>query len=107
MDKLKLMCIIVDRDKVTRVEESVRKCGATFCHIFYGKGTAKNDFLNILGLGETEKGLIFAVVDDIKLQKIYPVLKTEYDFEKPGAGISFAIPLTSVGGPASIKVLQM
>ena len=107
MEKLKLVCIIVDRDKLDRVEETVRKNGASFCHIFYGKGTAKNDLLNVLGLGETEKGLIFATVDEDKLQRIYSALKIEYDFDKPGAGISFAVPLTSVGGPASLKILQM
>lgn len=107
MDKLKLLCIIVDRDKVEKIRETVRKNGSAFCHISYGKGTAQNDLLNILGLGETEKGLLFATVDDEKLHRIYEALKKEYDFEKPGSGISFTVPLTSVGGPASLKLLQV
>lgn len=107
MDRIKLLCIIVDREKVTRIEETARASGASFCHIFYGKGTAKNDLLNVLGLGETEKGLVFAAVDENKLQQIYTALKVEYDFDKPGTGISFAIPINSVGGPASLKILQM
>lgn len=106
MEQLKLLVIIVDRDKVDKVSESISSQGASFCHICYGKGTAKNDLLNLLGLGETKKGIIFSSVTDHVLKKIYTELKDKYDFEKPGSGISFSIPLTAVGGPASLKILQ-
>ena len=106
MNRLKLLVVIVDRNKVDKVAETVSKFGAAFCHICYGKGTAKNDLLNILGLGETQKGVLFASVDENGIEKIHSVLKNEYDFEKPGSGISFTIPMTSVGGPATLKILQ-
>lgn len=106
MDALKLLCIIVDREKVDKTETAVRKAGASFCHICYGKGTAKNDLLYVLGLGETEKGVIFAAVSEEKREKIFALLKKDFNFDNPGAGIAFTVPLASVGGPASLKILQ-
>ena len=106
MENMKLLFVIVDRDQVDKVQEAVRKSGTTFCHICYGKGTAKNDLLNILGLGETDKGILLAAVTEKRREQIFSILKEKFNFEKAGAGISFTVPLTSVGGPASLKLMQ-
>ncbi len=106
MDKLKLLVIVLDRQKVDKAAERVSEYGTSFSHICYGKGTAKNDLLNLLGLGETEKGIIFCSVKQSDLEKIFFVLKTEFGFDKPGSGIAFTIPVSSVGGPATLKILQ-
>ena len=75
------------------------------CNICYGKGTAKSDLLNVLGLGETKKGVILASVTDRTAVAVFDELKQKYDFENPGKGIAFTIPMTSVGGPATLKML--
>ena len=70
-----------------------------------GKGTAKTDLLNILGLGEPEKGIVFASVGETNVESVFSVLRNDFDFEKPGKGIAFTVPMTSVGGPATLKML--
>lgn len=106
MKRLKLLVIIVDRSQVDKVCETASAFSAQFCHICYGKGTAKNDWLNMLGIGEIDKGIIFATITEQNIPKLHRILLSEYGFDKPGGGISFTIPLNSVGGPASLKVLE-
>lgn len=104
-DKLKLLIVIVDRKIVDKVAETISKHGGSFLHIFLGKGTAKNDLLNLLGLGETQKGVILSSLQESELEKVFSELKYDYKFDKPGSGIAFTIPISSVGGPASLKIL--
>lgn len=106
MQRLKLLFIIVDKNIVNKVADTVSSCGANFCHICYGKGTANNDLLNLLGIGETEKGIIFCSTTAQSVDKIYLELKMNYGFNNPGSGIAFTIPMSSVGGPATLKILQ-
>ena len=106
MKKIKLLIIIVDRSIVDKVNNTIIKMGASFSHICYGIGTAKNDLLNLLGLGETEKGIIFASIDETMIKPLYEKLIKIFGFNKPGGGIAFTIPITSVGGPASLKILE-
>ena len=105
-DKLKLLIIIVDRQKVDKVAEMVSKNGASFSHISLGKGTAKNDLLNVFGLGETEKGILLCSTKHSNIENIFSGLKFDFGFDKPGGGIAFTIPISSVGGPASLKIMQ-
>ena len=106
MKRLKLLVVIVDRQIVDKVADTVSLQGAAFSHICYGRGTANNDLLNLLGLGETEKGIVFASVSSDSLEKIYSDLDYLYDFRKPGGGISFTLPISAVGGPATLKILN-
>lgn len=106
MKRLKLLTIIVDRDIVDKVAEDVAKLGANFCHVCYGKGTANNELLDLLGLGESEKGILFASVNEDDIGAIYSMLKLTHNFNNPGSGIAFTIPMSSVGGPATLKLLQ-
>lgn len=106
MKKIKLLVIIVERSIVDKINDTISKMGVEFSHICYGIGTAKNDILNLLGIGETEKGLIFASIDENKISLLYNKLNKTFGFDKPGSGIAFTIPITSVGGPASLKILE-
>jgi hypothetical protein len=105
MDRIKLLIIIVDREAVDRICESVSAKGASCAQICYGKGTAKNSWLNVLGIGETEKGILFASVTESKIRDIYAVLENDYGFGKPNRGVAFTVPLAAAGGPATLKIL--
>ena len=106
MKGLKLLVIIVDREDVDKVAETASAQGASFAHVCYGRGTANNSILNMLGLGESEKGVVFAAVNPDSIEKIYSDLEYRFDFRKPGGGISFTIPMSAVGGPATLQILS-
>ncbi len=106
MDKLKLLVIIVDRKIADKVAETATKQGAAYTHVLYGRGTAKNDLLNLLGIGETEKGIVIAAVNADAVEKINSDVDYLYGLKKQGGGISFTIPMASVGGPATLKILR-
>lgn len=106
MKPLKLLIIIADRAKIEKISRTASLDGAEFEHIIYGRGTAKNEILNLLGLGETEKGVIVATAAPESIPGIFRDLSGMYGFDKPGGGIAFTIPMASVGGPATLKILK-
>lgn len=105
MPGLKFLCVIADRPKADKIAKTASGLGAAYCHIFYGRGTARNEILDLLGLGETEKAVVVATIGADALPGMRRALIDSYGFDKPGSGIAFAIPVTSVGGPATLKLL--
>lgn len=106
MKELKLLFIVADRAKIDKIAKTAALNGAEFAHIFYGRGTAKNEVLNLLGLGETEKGVIVAAAAADATESVFRDLCNLYGFDKAGGGIAFTVPMRSVGGPATLKILR-
>lgn len=105
MDKLKILFVIIDRRFTDKIAETLENAGARLVDIVLGKGTAKSDVLSLLGLGETEKSLLIASVTESKIDTIFSVLKTKYGFTTPGKGIAFTVPVSAVGGPATLRLM--
>ena len=102
---LKALFIIVDRSKAEKVIHAVKPLGVNYEHAMLGFGTASSEVLGILGLGDTEKAVILGTVDGNKIPEVYACLKHDFDFESAGGGVAFTIPLSSVGGPVSLRIL--
>lgn len=105
MSRLKMMGIITNRDVTTKIENALSPIGVSFFNVSYGKGTASNETLNILGIGESEKSIIFCFVEQENIEKVFNTLKNDFNFDKPASGIAFTVPLSAVGGPATLKIL--
>lgn len=106
MNKLKLLFIIVDREKTDSVIEAISPFGSIYTHTAFARGTAKSDWLNILGLGESEKSLIIFSLMEKNLENVYVILKNAYKFNEPGRGIAFTMPVSSVGGMGTLKIMS-
>jgi hypothetical protein len=104
--KVKLMVTIVDRGEGNRVIELCKKEYVTYHLLLMGWGTAKSEILDYLGLGETEKDIVLSVVAEDIFPGIWEMLKKEMDFGAPGNGIAFSIPVSSVGGPMTLKFIS-
>lgn len=102
---IKMLVSIVNRGKGEKVEHLLQELGITYHLICLGHGTANSELLDYLGLGETDKDIVFSVVECDKLQEAFTVLNEKLSLSKHGNGIIFTVPINSVGGPVTLKIL--
>jgi hypothetical protein len=92
------MITIVNRGSGEKVAELFTKEGVTFNLLMLGKGTSDLKFSDFLGLGETEKAVLFSTMPYEISRILLRKLNKETDLNKPGHGIAFTIPVGSVCG---------
>ena len=61
-------------------------------------GTANEKMLSLLGLSDSEKAVIFSIIQEDKIPKAVRILDEKFKTIQGGNGIAFTIPLTSVIG---------
>lgn len=103
---LKVMMIIIDRGKTDKLLTKLNSVGVNFPHVFRAEGTARSEILEMLGVGHSEKSIIFSTVTKDTVIKVKEILTKDFDILKKGNGIAFTIPITSVGGPATLQILS-
>ena len=103
---LKVMMIIIDRNKTDKLLSKLEQLGINFPHVFRAEGTAKSEILDVLGVGHSEKSIVFSTVTQDTVIKVKEILTKEFEILKKGNGIAFTIPITSVGGPATLQILS-
>lgn len=103
--KLKLVVVIADKNKTEKVINALCECGAAYPHAALGTGTAPTALSEVLGIGQTEKGVVFCTAEEEKVSAIFDCLKEKFWFGSKGAGVAFTLPVGSVGGPATLNIL--
>ncbi|PKL62247.1 MAG: transcriptional regulator [Methanomicrobiales archaeon HGW-Methanomicrobiales-2] len=100
-----LMVTIFDRGQDKRVMDLFTGEGVTFNLLTLGRGTANSQILSFLGLGETEKMLLFSTMSseasNVLLKRVGEVVGPD----KPNRGIAFTLPVHSVFGAPAVKDL--
>ena len=104
-ERLDVVVTIVSRGKGETVVDLARENGVINNLLSQGRGTAPSSMLEMLGLGATEKDVIFSFVRDEQSRDIIDKIAKKLDFSKPGNGISFTVPLQSVAGIMAFKFL--
>ncbi len=100
---LKLIITIVERGKGKNIASMYRKAGVVYHFCALGKGTARSELLDYLGIGETEKEVLFSIAEPEALAPIWQKLNSDFHFDKPGHGIAFTIPIASIGGKLTLN----
>lgn len=103
--RLKLLVTIVDRGRGKIATEHLQKFGLVLHMTAHGKGTAKSEILEYLGLGETEKDVVLSLGERDKVRAAIEHLKENMRFKEPGHGIAFTIPIMSVGGKFTLQCI--
>lgn len=96
---------IVSKGKGETVLDVLRDYGVlqnTLCH---GRGTAPSSILEMLGLGATDKDIVLSFVKGERSGEIIKIISKKLEFEKPGHGISFTVPLQSIAGIMAFKFI--
>ena len=105
MGSIYLMTTIVDRKIVNKYSDLFEKNSLHVMFLSLGHGTAANEVLDYLGLDSTEKAVIFSVLEEEAWLNIKKQLEKKLKIDAPGGGISFVIPLSSIGGKKTLQFL--
>ena len=104
--KLKLLVTVVNRNKTEFYVDFLSGFEVNFQTGMLGEGTAHSDTLHMLGLENSEKGIILSVIREDKAEEILRALGEKFHTVRRGKGIAYTIPLDSVIGVAVYRFLS-
>ena len=102
---LKLLAAIVDRGRGKAVVRICASRGVDACIRWVGHGTAPKELLAQLGLGQTEKDIVFCIAPEDAGQELLLCLSEKLRFDQAGNGIAFTVPLGQVYGTKAYAFL--
>ena len=103
---LELLITIVDRSKAEYYTDLIQSFDVNMQVTAFGHGTADEKMLVYLGLGDSEKAVIFSVIQQNKLSDAIATLDEKFKTMRNGKGVAFTIPLTSVIGALIYRFLS-
>ena len=95
--KLKLLFTVVDRPKAEFYLDVLSQFEVNCQMVTNGKGTAKSELHDMLGLN-IHKAVILSVVREDLVDEVMNCLEDKFRTVRNGKGICFAVPLASVIG---------
>ena len=104
--KLKILVTVVNRSKTEFFMDLLTSFEVNFQTAVLGQGTARSELLYMLGLEDSDKGVIFSVLREDKAQEAMHALEDKFQTIKNGKGIAFTIPMSSVIGVAIYRFLS-
>lgn len=93
-----LLCVIVNHGIGKKVIKTYKEIGITGFTAFLGRGTIENHLLDLLGLNDTKKEIIWFIADRKLTNHAFTELNKKFKFEKPNHGIVFATSVTNLLG---------
>lgn len=63
-----------------------------------GRGTAASEVMDYFGLESAEKAVMFGMVTEETWKTVKRGLQKRFRIDVPGMGITFLVPLSSIGG---------
>ena len=97
-NKLELLVTIINRSKTEYYLDLLQSFEVNMQFVALAHGTANEKMLNYIGLTDTEKSVIFGVIQENKIPDALHVLEEKFNTIKNGKGIAYTIPLSSVIG---------
>ncbi len=95
--KLKLLFTVVDRTKAEFYLDVLSQFEINCQMVCSGKGTARSELIDLLGLN-IHKAVLVSVVREDRMGPVMNCLEEKFATIRNGKGIAFAVPLSSVIG---------
>ena len=105
MSELYFMMTITSRDMLPKFLEAFDKNNLPIGFVSLGYGTTKDDILDMLGLVRSEKAVGMTVVTGAGWEEAKWYLRKKMYIDVPDTGISFIIPMSSIGGKRELAFL--
>ena len=105
MGNLYLMTTIVNRKDAKKYVEIFNKNNLHVMYLTLGTGTASNEILDYMGLDSLEKAVAFSIIEESFWGIVKKHMEKDLKIDAPGGGISFTIPLSSIGGKHTLEFL--
>lgn len=97
-NRLKLLVIIVGRDKSEFYIDLMQSFNVNMQFSVLAHGTASAKMLEYIGLSDSDKVVIFNVIQEDKLKEALSTIEEKFETVRNGKGIAYTIPLSSVIG---------
>ena len=99
-----LFVLVCDRGKDKKVTGFFEDRGVSCSFLTLGRGTAGSRILNYLGLGETEKTVLFSVLPNDEVRDVLAGIDETLDLKQPGHGIAFTVPVDGACAERAMKL---
>lgn len=96
--KLSLFITVVSRGQGGAIIKICERMGASVQFVHNGQGTAQREILDILGISDNSKEVIFSLIKKDNILDLKRELEAFFMAAKKNQGIAFSIPLTTVAG---------
>ena len=97
--RFKLILSSVKVDIADKIVDAAKKAGATGATIIPARGTSVHEAKTFFGLSlEAQTDIIMLLVEEHLALKILDAIETAGEFNKPGTGIAFVVPVEHVVG---------
>lgn len=96
MNKIKLLVTIMNLGKGNHAVDLYASEHLSFNYQCLGRGTASSKILDYLGIGETEKDIVFTLIPDCKIKEVMEKAAVKFNLKNPGHGIIFTVPLSGI-----------
>lgn len=96
---LKLIIFIVDWSKIKVISTLFDQVNVRFHFVAKGQGTANSEILDMLGIGSSEKAVIFCLEQNIMAPSLLKEVGKKLGLNMPGSGIGFTVPLSGINAP--------
>ena len=104
--KLKLLVTVVNREKAEFYMDFIQSFEVNFQTAMAARGTASKETLRLLGIGETDKTVIFSIIREDMCDKALSALEQKFKTIKNGKGIAYTVPMTGTVGVAIYRFLS-
>lgn len=105
MSELYMMVTITNRNLTKRFTNFYNDQGLELSLVTVGTGTASNEILDYLGLDGSEKSVMLHFITDETWKEVKRQLRLKMNIDIPGIGITFLVPMSSVGGKKTLNYL--
>ncbi len=105
-NRLMLLVTIVNRRKAEFYTDLLQHMGANLQFVAMGEGTADAKMLNLLGLSDSDKAVIFSVIKESAQKEVLRTLGEKFESIRDGKGIAYTIPFSSVIGASVFNFLS-
>lgn len=95
---LKLLITIVNREKADFYMDLLQNFEVNMQFRSAARGTASSDILQMMGLAESEKAVIFSVIREDRVKGALEALAKRFATIKGGKGIAYTVPMSGMIG---------
>jgi nitrogen regulatory protein P-II 1 len=97
--KFKIVFALVKTHKTDPIVDAAKETGATGATIIPARGTGIHEAKTFFGLTlEDQTDIVIFLLEEHLVKPILEAIKTAGEFEKPGTGIAFVLPVEQVLG---------
>ena len=97
-NRLKLLVTIINRNKAEFYLDLIRSFDVNMQCLLLGQGTADKSMLGLLGLTDSDKAVIFSIVQENKVADAMHTLESKFNTIKGGKGVACTVGISSIIG---------